>query len=390
MGQKMNLINRFFKVPNTSCFIFGPRGTGKSTWVKQTVHNDYLIDLLDEINLLRYNAHPEYLKEYIIANPSIENIVIDEVQRLPKLLDVIHQLIEEKVPQHFIMTGSSARKLKHAGVNLLAGRAILTHFHPLMAAELGKRFDLNYALRYGMLPLVLDSEYPDRTLETYIALYIKEEVHAEGLVRNFGGFSRFLEFISFSHGSTLNLNNIARECQATRKSVENYLSILEDLLLAYQLPIFNKRAKRELISHTKFYLFDSGVYHALRPKGPLDQPSEITGIALEGLVMQHLRAWCDYSGQHSSCYYWRTRGGAEVDFVIYGEHHFYAIEVKNSTSVHATDLKSLKTFMTDYPEAKPLMLYRGKDKLIIDQIPCYPIEDFLLTLKPYQPLMSGD
>lgn len=378
----MNLIKRFFKVPHASCFIFGPRGTGKSTWIKQTVRDDYIIDLLDEGALIRYHNHPNTLKELIAANPSIKNIVIDEVQRLPKLLDVVHQLIEEGASQRFIMTGSSARKLKRVGINLLAGRALLTHFHPLMAAELGSRFNLNHALRYGMLPLVTDSDYPEQTLETYIALYLKEEVHAEGLVRNLGSFVRFLEFISFSHGSTLNLNNIARECQTTRKSVENYLSILEDLLLAYQIPIFNKRAKRELISHTKFYLFDSGVYHTLRPKGPLDKPQEITGIALEGLVMQHLRAWCDYSEENSSCYYWRTRNGAEVDFVIYGEHRFYAIEVKNSATAHSIDLKSLKAFISDYPEATPLLLYRGTHKLLIDGILCCPVDEFLLKLNP--------
>ena len=295
---------------------------------------------------------------------------------------MVHQLIEAQSLQRFIMTGSSSRKLKRSGVNLLAGRALLTHFHPLMAAELGSDFNLNDALRFGMIPLILSSDDPKRTLETYIALYIKEEVHAEGLVRNLGSFSRFLEQVSFSHGSVINLNNIARECQATRKSVENYLSILEDLLIAYQLPIFNKRAKRELIAHTKFYLFDCGVYHTLRPRGPIDSPDEINGIALEGLVMQHLRAWCDYSEENTQCYFWRTRSGTEVDFILYGEHHFYAVEVKNSSNIHSSDLKALKAFKSDYPEAKTLLLYRGKDKRMIDGIVCFPVDEFLLSLRP--------
>jgi len=378
----MHLIDRFFQIPASSCFIFGPRGTGKSTWIKKKLSNNLTIDLLDEVIFLRYSTHPENIKQLVHANPSISHVIIDEIQKLPKLLDVVHQLIEEGVPQKFILTGSSARKLKRAGVNLLAGRALLTHMHPFMAAELGSQFNLNQALQNGMVPLIVESADPKRTLETYIALYLKEEVHAEGLVRNLSGFSRFLEHISFSHGSVLNLNHIARECQTSRKTIENYVSILEDLLLAYQIPIFNKRAKRELIAHTKFYLFDSGVYHALRPKGPLDSPEEINGMALEGLVLQHLRAWCDYSEQQSTCYFWRTRSGAEVDFIIYGEHHFYALEVKNATRVHATDLRSLKAFAVDYPECKPYLLYRGKDKLLIDQIPCYPVDEFLLKLYP--------
>jgi predicted AAA+ superfamily ATPase len=193
-----------------------------------------------------------------------------------------------------------------------------------------------------------------------------------------------LEYISFSHGSTINLNNIARECQTSRKIVENYISILEDLLLAYKLPVFNKRAKREPISTPKFYLFDAGVYNALRPKGPLDRPEEINGIALEGLILQHLRAWCDYSTEKLTCYFWRTRGGAEVDFIVYGQNHFYAIEVKHSSTIHSTDLRSLKTFQADYPEATPLVIYRGPDKILIDNIVCWPAEEFLLQLYPNQ------
>jgi len=378
----MKLITRFFSIPATSCFIFGPRGVGKSTWIKTTFQNNYLIDLLDESVFIQYSNNPARLKQFVHANPNIEHFIIDEVQRLPKLLDVVHQLIEEQVPQQFIMTGSSARKLKHAGVNLLAGRALLTHLHPFMAAELGTQFDLEQALRIGMIPLVVESKHTERTLSSYIALYLKEEVHTEGLVRDIGNFSRFLEHVSFCHGSVLNLNNIARESQISRKSIENYISILEDLLLAYQIRIFNKRAKRELISHNKFYLFDSGVYHHLRPKGPLDRPEEIKGIALEGLVLQHLRAWCDYSQENTECFFWRTRSGSEVDFIIYGEKHFYAIEVKSSLNVNSTDLRSLKAFITDYPECKPLLLYRGKNKLIIDNIICYPVEEFLLQLYP--------
>jgi uncharacterized protein len=380
----MTLVTRFYQPPDDSFFIFGPRGTGKSTWLKHNIKNSYVIDLLDEVTFRQYSAHPEYIKQLVSANSNIGSFVIDEVQKVPKLLDSIHQLIEAKVPNQFILTGSSSRKLKREGVNLLAGRALLTHFHPYMAAELGKRFNLTDALHWGTLPLIVEAKNPQQKLEAYISLYLKEEVHAEGLVRNIGAFSRFLEHISFSHAGVLNLNNIARESHVSRKIVENYISILEDLLLAFKLPVFTKRAKREPISHPKFYLFDAGVYNVLRPKGPLDKIEEINGIALEGLILQHLRAWCDYSAEQSKCYFWRTRGGAEVDFIVYGPNHFYAVEVKNSKSIFSTDLRSLKTFHEDYPEATPLILYRGKDKLRLDNILCWPVEEFLLQLYPKQ------
>ena len=180
----------------------------------------------------------------------------------------------------------------------------------------------------------------------------------------------------------MNLSNIARECNVTRKIVENYISILEDLLLGYKLPVFTRRARRALTAQPKFYFFDAGVFYQLRPKGPLDSPDEVGGMALEGLVLQHLKAWCDYSDSSVECFFWRSRGGAEVDFVLYGERHFYAIEVKNAKQVYPKSLKSLKTFITDYPEAEAILLYRGKERLAIDGILCLPVENFLARLKP--------
>ena len=373
---------RFFSAPADSFFIFGPRGTGKSTWLKKTFPDADLIDLLDDRTFRNHIAHPERIVQIVKANPRIKCYIIDEVQKVPKLLDSIHRLIEEYKTHKFILTGSSARKLRHGGVNLLAGRALLTRFHPFMAAELDADFSLDSALRIGLIPLIVSANEPDKTLATYIALYLKEEVKEEGLVRDIGAFVRFLEAISFSHGSILNLNNIARECRVSRKVVENYLSIIEDLLIGYKLPVFTKRARRAMTAQSKFYLFDAGVYSHLRPKGPLDSPDEIGGMALEGLVLQHLKAWCDYSDDHVNCYFWRSRGGAEVDFILYGENHFRAMEVKNSKQIHPKSLKSLKTFMNDYPEAGVMLLYRGTEKLMVDGIPCWPVDDFLLQLKP--------
>ena len=376
------LTRRFFNLPQDNCFIFGPRGTGKSTWIKENLPHAYVINLLDDETYLRYSANPAHIKSVVAANPHVTCYVVDEVQKVPRILDSIHDLIEIHKTHQFILTGSSARKLRREGVNLLGGRALLTHFHPFMATELGDNFNLDDALKNGLIPLILASPEPQKKMAAYFNLYLKEEIQAEGLVREIGAFSRFLETISFSHGSILNLNNIARESQVSRKVVENYISILEDLLLAYKLPVFTKKAQRAYTIHPKFYLFDAGVYYHLRPKGPLDAVSEISGIALEGLVLQHLKAWSDYSNQKVDCYFWRTQAGSEVDFIIYGENHFYAIEVKNSKQVYPTDLRSLKTFCMDYPLAKPLVLYRGSEKLMINNILCWPVGDFLNNLLP--------
>ncbi len=377
------LTKRFFKAPDgDSYFIFGPRGTGKSTWLRENVPDAYLIDLLDDKVHRELLAYPERLKQIVKANPQTTRYIIDEVQKAPALLDSVHSLIESHKTHQFILTGSSARKLRRGGVNLLAGRALLTHFHPFMAAELGSDFCLDKALKHGLIPLVTTAAAPEKTLATYISLYLKEEVKEEGLVRDIGAFTRFLEVISFSHGSVLNLSNIAREAQASRKAVENYVSIIEDLLLGYKLPVFTKRAKREMTVQPKFYLFDAGVFYHLRPKGPLDSPDEIHGMALEGLVLQHLKAWCDYSGDQVSCYFWRTQGGSEVDFIVYGENHFHALEVKNAKQIQPSSLRPLKTFLKDYPQATAMLLYRGTEKLEIDGILCWPVEDFLLQLTP--------
>lgn len=375
-------IERFFNSPKDSYFIFGPRGTGKSTWLKKKYPDAYLIDLLDDETYRNYVAHPERIRQVVKANPGIRKYIVDEVQKAPMLLDGIHSLIEEYKTHQFILTGSSARKLRRGGVNLLAGRALLTHFHPFTAAELGKNFSLDGALKTGLIPLVVSASDPEKTLMTYITLYIKEEVKEEALVRDIGAFTRFLEAVSFSHGSILNLNNIARECQVSRKVVENYLSIIEDLLLGCKIPVFTRRARRAMTAQPKFYLFDAGVYYHLRPKGPLDSPDEIGGPALEGLVLQHLKAWCDASDHQTDCYFWRTRGGSEVDFILYGANHFHAIEIKNSKHIHPKNLRPLKTFISDYPEADAVLLYRGTEKLEYDGIPCRPVEDFLLQLKP--------
>jgi uncharacterized protein len=300
---------------------------------------------------------------------------------LPTLLEVVHLLIERKTGAQFILTGSSARKLRRQGVNLLGGRAIQRLMHPYMAAELGY-FNLGTALRQGMLPVVWAAEDPGSVLEVYNALYLHEEVQMEGLVRNIGAFARFLQAMRFSHAAVLNLANVSREAQVSRKTVEGYLDILEDLLIGFRLEVFTRRAKRELAAHPKFYFFDTGVLRANRPTGPLDSGTEVDGAALEGLVAQHLHAWCDYSQPKHSLHYWQTRSRSEVDFVLYGETGMQAIEVKNAKRIEAPDTRTLRQFAEDYPQARCYLLYRGEDRLRFDGVLCMPTEEFLLALKP--------
>ena len=378
----MEIIDRFFQAPKSSFFLFGPRGTGKSTFVHQHFKNAIYIDLLDPERVRLFSAMPERLREMIDAQPESGFIVIDEVQRVPELLSVVHSLIETKKGWTFVLTGSSARKLKRTGVDLLGGRALLYTMHPFMAGELGRHFNFDKALLHGLLPIVVASENPMEVLRSYAALYLREEVQMEGLVRNIGNFSRFLEAISFSHASVLNMSNVARDCEVERKVVEGYVGILEDILLSWRLPVFTKRAKRELAVHPKFYLFDTGVFRALRPKGPLDRVEEIEGQALEGLVAQHLRAWAAYSKSQRELFFWRTRSGVEVDFVVYGPEGLWALEVKNARKIHTGDLRGLRSFEEEHPDSKALFLYRGKERIIKEGILCLPCVEFLKELWP--------
>jgi len=373
----MELTRRNLAAPSGSFFLFGPRGTGKTTWLRQTFSEALWLDLLDPQQQRAYLARPERLREWVDAHPLARDVVIDEIQKVPALLDVVHQLIEAKRGLRFILTASSAHKLRRDSTNLLAGRLLRVEMHPFTGAELGEDFSLPRALEIGLVPLVWNAADPLQTLRAYASLYLHEEVQAEALVRDIGAFARFLEAISFSHGGLLNLASVARECEVGRKTVEGYLGILEDLLLSFRVPVFTRRAKRHLVAHDKFYYFDAGVYRSLRPAGPLDRREEIGGMALEGLVAQHLRAWIAQQGQSDRLYYWRTKSGSEVDFVVYGPQTFAAWEVKHAARVHAGDLRALKAFREDYPEARLALLYLGQERLEIDGIAILPCETFL-------------
>jgi len=358
--------------------VFGPRGTGKTSYLKQHLKNALYLDLLDYTTYSSLLANPSRL-ENLIAPDYKGWIIIDEVQRIPELLNEVHRLIEHK-DFKFVLTGSSARSLRKAGTNLLAGRALTYKMHPLIIQEVGNKFDINEVIKYGLLPSVIGHPDPKKYLESYVQTYIREEVVQEGLTRNIGAFARFLEVASFSQGQVLNVSEISRELALNRLMIANYFDILEDLLLSSRITAFTQRAKRKVIAHHKFYFFDVGVYRTLRPMGPLDSQEEAEGAALETLFLQSLSAVNDYYDLGYKIHFWRTQAGEEVDFVIYGSRGFHAFEIKRSATITSKSLKGLKAFGEDYPEAKLYIIFFGKQKEYYGNITAIPFEQALEEL----------
>lgn len=379
-------IPRKLTPPKESFFLFGPRGTGKSTWLRHHYPEAIRIDLLLGEEERKFNAYPEKIRDLVNEMEPGSTLILDEVQRVPRLLPEIHALIEEKRKIQFIMTGSSARKLRRTVSDLLGGRALLRQMGPFLASELKSNFSLEKALKIGLIPLIWESSDPEARLRDYLHLYLKEEVQAEGLVRQIGDFSRFLEVASFSYSSIWTTADISREASVKRGTVDNYLQILEDLLLAFSLPVFSRRAKRRLIAHPKFYFFDVGVYRVLRPRGILDKESEIEGGALEGLVAQHLRTWTLGQKEAHSLSFWRTESKLEVHFVIYGPRGFWAIEVKRSPHLGPDDLRAMSAFKEEYPEAQCFFVAQTKRRENYRGFPILPLEEFLLSITPENPL----
>lgn len=361
-----------------SCFLLGPRGTGKSTWITAALPGALRIDLLKESTLIELAGHADRLEAIADAGKQT-TIIIDEVQRLPALLDEVHRLIESR-RFRFILTGSSARKLRRSGANLLAGRARTLTMHPFTASELGSRFDLRHAIRYGLLPSVWSGGDPGEYLRSYAGTYLREEVQQEALVRNIGGFSRFLEAATFSQAAVLNVQSVAADCAINRKTVENHFDLLEDLLLAVRIPVFRRKATRKLVSHPKFFFFDAGVYRAMRPRGPLDSDADIDGAAIETLVLESLRAENANRNLGYEIFFWRTQEGAEVDFVLYGERGLHAFEVKRSSVFRETELAALRTFCADYSAARGHFFYGGTRRYRFGAIDVIPLGEGLSEL----------
>lgn len=380
------MYNRILKVDeHTSFFLFGARGTGKTTWIRKKFPNALYFDLLHDDTYTELLARPSRLEDRI--PPSFSDwIVIDEIQKIPALLNEVHRLIEHKKLK-FILTGSSARTLRRKGVNLLAGRALTYHMYPLTALELGKDFNVIRSLKFGNLPAAVTHHSPEKYLKSYIKTYIREEVLQEGLTRNIALFTRFLETASFSQGEVLNYTNIASEIGHNRHAVAQFFDILEDLLIGYRIHPFTKRAKRDVVMSPKFYYFDTGVYRSIRPRGPLDIESESDGAGLETLFLEEVKAINDYFNLGYEIFYWRTREKEEVDFILYGEKGLYAFEIKRKAHLSQHDLTGLKLFVSDYPMAKPFLLYGGTQSYFENTIQIEPFARFIPLL--YE-ILSGD
>ena len=358
-----------------SFFLFGPRGTGKTTWLKHRFPDAIYLDLLDHAVYLELLARPQRLRDLI--PPGYDGwVVVDELQRTPLVLNEVHRLIEAD-GLRFILTGSSARSLRRRGVNLLGGRARTHHLYPLTAVEAGADFALERALVHGQLPSVYTQPDPDAYLAAYVENYLRQEVLEEGRTRNLATFSRFLESASFSQAAPLNVAEVARDIGVDRKTASAYFDLLEDLLIATRVPVFTKRAKRRMTTHTKFFLFDVGVYRAIRPTGPLDSPEQIDGPALETLVFQELHAAIAYRALKLDLFFWRTASGTEVDFVAYGGDGLFAIEVKRTRTIRRADLHGLKQFRTDYPMARCVLLFGGDRREHRDGVELLPLAEAL-------------
>jgi len=369
------MLKRILNPPSQSFFLLGPRGTGKSTWLRALFPDAHLIDLLSEATYQGLLANPASLANQLRAVHPGKWVIIDEVQRLPALLNEAHRFIEQKRLK-FVLCGSSARKLKRSGVNLLAGRALNRSMHPFVPEELGESFDVDNALQFGLLPIVWDSVEKSETLTAYAQLYLKEEIQAEALVRNLSGFARFLPIAALYQGQTLNVSNIAREAGIARTTVVGYLEILEETFLCFRLPAFEAKMRVRERKLPKWYWCDPGLVRAIKRSSGVLIPEE-TGALFEGLVAQLLRAYIDYRRIFDVMYYWAPAGSVktEVDFILRRNREFVAVEVKSGrvfskrwcSGLRAiADLKGLQRRVIVYPHGPLLRTEDGIDVMSFD------------------------
>lgn len=341
-----------------SAFLWGARQTGKSSYLKLTFERSIYYDLLDSHEIIRFTKNPGLLREEVLGLSKEElayPIVIDEIQKVPDLLNEIHWLIENTNAQ-FILCGSSARKLKTQSVNLLGGRAWVYYFYPLLSCEIPD-FDLLRALQHGLIPKHYLSKPENLVdhMQAYIDVYLTDEIRNEGLVRNLAGFARFLDVAGVSNTEMINATNIARDCGVDRTTVQGYFQILQDTMLCYLIYPYRKKVKRDIITATpKFYLFDVGIANYLSQQVVTSLKGEMAGKSFEHFILMELIAYLKFSKNRSKITYWRSKSGLEVDFVIGNAE--VAIEVKISTEVKKQNLKGLISFCEEHPNTNPIVV----------------------------------
>lgn len=373
------MIERYFKMQdaeNESVFFFGARQTGKTTLLKQLFPRARYYDLLKSEEFERLSRRPQLIREELQDFDENELVIIDEIQKLPLLLDEVHWLMTNKNIR-FVLTGSSARKLRRGGVNLLGGRALVNNFYPLVSAEIDD-FNIDRAVNNGMLPrhyLVSDAS---KRLGGYVGLYLQTEIMEEAVVRNLPSFNRFLEAAALTSGEILVYSNVAADCGVSSVTVKSYFEILEDTLFGYIVPPYTKTVKRRLVQSPKFYLFDVGVANHLMHRSHLRQGSPEYGHAFEHLIMQEIIAYLGYLGRSGELAYWRTKNGIEIDAVL-GDADV-GLEIKSSTEVKDIQLKGLRSFGEDYQHARLIVVSNDMYRRRKDRVEIIPVKEFLADL----------
>lgn len=358
-----------------SCFLFGPRQTGKSWLIRHALPDALVYDLLDGEVFASLSRNPKLIEQQWLADGKHRLVVLDEVQRLPSLLNEVHRLIESQ-RMRFLLTGSSSRKLRRSGTNLLGGRARLRHLFPLTSAELGKRFDLLQSLNRGLLPSIYCSDSPNEDLAAYVGLYLQEEIAAEAAARNVPAFSRFLSVAAACNGCMINHSRISNDAQVPRTTVIEYFQILKDTLIASELPAWRQSVKRKALATSKLYFFDTGVVRHLRNQPDIRPGTPEFRVALETLIHHELSAFCAYRDAGPMAY-WRSTSGFEVDFVVADR---VAIELKASRNVSDSDLKGLRAIREE-GLLKSHICVTGEDRpREVDGILLLPVAEFLRRL----------
>lgn len=378
------MISRLIPIPQRhSFFLFGPRQTGKSTLIRSILpKKSWSIDLLEADTYLRFLKNPsDFRLEALhqIEKNDVNTIFVDEIQKVPLLLDEIHGLIE-KTKCRFIMTGSSARKLKRGAANLLAGRAIQRFLSPFVYEEIKSFFRLEEALRFGTLPGICQKEGALKVdiLQTYANTYLKEEIQAEGLVRNLASFAYFLEIAASTFSEMVNYSNIGRECALPARSVQGYYDILEDTLVGFRLPAWNRSTRKRLRSHPKFYFFDNGVVNSLNHLLRDEISRVVRGRLFEQWMMNEIRTQIEYRQKDYQLYYWQTSQGAEVDLLIAKNQNLVAaIEIKISSKISGTHLTGLRQFKKEYPRIPTYVICEAPQPYELGDVTILPWKIFL-------------